>query len=153
MNERAIRQLGKSMGLSFEEMKTILNAMLSVYPMIVFANLTKNTYSLVRNEQFLCNEVMNTGRYDDLIDDNVENIHENYQALFLDCFSRERLLKSFQEGKTEIYAELHQKNKDGAYCWVSTQVIKVEDASGDVCHLCLNRVIDGIVKEKHNRRK
>jgi hypothetical protein len=153
MSDRAVRQLEKTMDLPLEEMKKILNAMLSVYPMIVYCNLTRNTYTMLRNDRFLYNDVMSSGRYDDLIDENVENIHSNYQALFLDCFSRERLLKSFQEGKTEIYAELHQKNKEGAYCWVSTQVIKVEDTSGDVCHLCLNRVIDGIVKEKHSHRK
>jgi hypothetical protein len=62
-------------------------------------------------------------------------------------------MKSFQEGKTEIYAELHQKNKTGQYIWAATQVIRVEEESGDVCHISFNRVLDGIVKEKHNYRK
>ena len=53
-------------------------------------------------------------------------------------------MRSFAEGKTEVYAELYQKNKRGQYHWVSTHVIKIESESGDVMHICLNRVLDGI---------
>lgn len=139
------------MNISLKDLMNIVQAVSQVYPLIVLANLTKNTYTMLRNEGFLYNEVVNSGCYDDLIDDNIENIHKNYQHLFLECFSREHLTKSFREGKTEVYAELYQKNKEGQYQWVSTHVIKVENNSGDICHVCLNRVMDGIVEERHTR--
>lgn len=149
MNEEMI----KKMGISLRDVLNIVQAVSQVYPMIVLANLTENTYTMLRNDGFLYNEVVNAGCYDDLIDDNIGNIHKNYQNIFLECFSREHLIKSFQDGKTEVYAELYQKNKKGQYQWVSTHVIKIEDKSGDVCHICLNRILDGIVEEKHTVRK
>jgi hypothetical protein len=121
--------------------------------MVVLVNLTKNTYTMLQDRGFLCNEMTNTGCYDNLIDDNIENIHSNYQKTFLECFSREHLIKSFQEGKTEVYAELYQKNKQNQYQWVSTHVIRVDSDNGDICHICLNRVLDGIIQEKHAHRK
>lgn len=103
----------KKMNISFRDLMNIVQAVSQVYPMIVFANLTKNTYTTLRNEDFLYNEVVDSGCYNNLIDDNIGNIHKNYQKLFGECFSREHLMKSFNEGKTEVYAELYQKNKQG----------------------------------------
>lgn len=148
MRKEPVLNLTESVGMSHEELLSIMKAVLQVYPMIVLANLTKNTYSMVRNDGFLYNEVANSGCYEDLIDDNVENIHANYQSLFQGCFSREHLLQIFSEGKTEVYAELYQKDKEGKYHWVSAHVIKVDDGSGDIVHVCLNRVLDGIVEER-----
>lgn len=153
MNNEKVKNLSETMGISNEELQNIVKAVSQVYPMIVFANLTKNTYSMLRDEGFLCNKVTETGCYEDLIDNNVENIHANYQKLFEECFSRDHLLKSFHEGKTEVYAELYQKNKQEQYQWVSTHAIRIESESGDICHICLNRVLDGIVEERHGNRK
>ena len=105
----------KNTDLSLKDLMSIVQAVSQVYPMIVLANLTKNTYTMIRNDGFLYNDVVNSGCYDDLIDNNIGNIHKNYQNLFLECFSRERLIKSYKKGKTEVYAELYQKNKKGKY--------------------------------------
>jgi hypothetical protein len=145
--------LNELTGMSLNELVAMSRAVSQVYPMIILANLTQNTYSTLRNEDFLYNDVSETGVYEDLIDNNVENIHPNYQHLFQKCFSREHLMKSFQQGKTDVYAELYQKDKRGQYRWVSTHVIKLHNESGDICHLCLNRVLDGVVEERHGERK
>ncbi|MGN0436639.1 MAG: hypothetical protein ACI4D8_08425 [Wujia sp.] len=143
----------KKNDVSFKDILGIVQAVSQVYPMIVLANLTKNTYTLLRNEGLLYNKVMDSGCYDDLIDDNVKNIHKNYQKLFLECFSREYLIKTFKDGKTEVYAELYQKNEQGNYHWVSIQVVRIYNKDGDICHICLNRGLDGIVDEKHTNRR
>lgn len=143
----------KKSDVSLKDLLNIVQAVSQVYPMIVLANLTKNTYTLLRNEELLYNKILDSGCYDDLIDDNVENIHKNYQKLFLECFSREYLIKTFKDGKTEVYAELYQKNKYGNYHWVSVQAVQIENKDGDICHICLNRSLDGIVDEKHTIRR
>lgn len=132
-----------------ENLATLMNAIMSVYPMVVLANLTKNQYCLIRNEGFLYNDIPDSGIYDDLIDNNVENIHENYQAVFLKCFSREKLLREFANGKTDVYAELYRKDISGVFRWVSTHVIRVHDDSGDVIQICFNRPLDKIVEKHH----
>ena len=130
----------------------ITKAVSQVFPMIVLANLSKNTYTMIRDDGFLCNEITATGCYDDLIDDNMDNIHPNYQQLFFECFSREHLIRSFQQGKTEVYAEIYQKDKQGQYHWVSAHVIRIESESGDVMHICLNRVLDGINEKRYEQK-
>lgn len=149
MNDKRI----KDTNISYNDLMNIMQALSQVYPMIVLANLTKNTYTMLSNDEFLYNEVTNSGCYDDLIDNNVGNIHKNYQKLFLECFSRKHLIQSYYKGKTEVYAELYQKNRQGKFHWVSTHVIKVQNESGDICHVCLNRILDGIVEETHTIRK
>ena len=151
--EEFLKNLDNNTKLSYTEFINIAKAVSQVYPMIVLANLSKNTYTMMRNEGFLYNEITSSGNYDDLIDDNVGNIHPNYQQLFCECFSRENLMKSFKEGKTEVYAELYQKNKEGQYSWVSTHVIRIESESGDVMHICFNRVMDGINEKRYTHRK
>lgn len=120
----------------------ILDAVLEAYPMIVLANLTTNEYVFIKDEGFLNQHNERTGNYDDMIDLNVENIHPNYQELFIKCFERKNLLKNYANEKNDIYAELYQKNHDGSdYNWVSCHSIRVYDESEDVIHLCLNRVL------------
>ena len=138
---------------SSKELKKIVKAVMKVYPMIVWANLSKNTYTMVRDEGFLCRDIPPSGRYDDMIDDGVENIHPNYQRLFLECFSRENLLKNFGMGKNEVYAEIYQKDKESNYHWVSVHVIRIEDESGDVIQICLNRILDEVSIKDYGQRR
>lgn len=127
----------------------LLTAIIKVYPMIVLANLTKNKYVMLRDEGFLHNDMLSNGVYDDLIDNNVENIHANYQEIFLKCFSRNKLLREYAAGKTDVYAELYQKDKEGSYHWVSAHAIRVQNESDDVIQICFNRPLDGIVEKRH----
>jgi hypothetical protein len=148
-----MREMIQDLGVSVEDMKGIMKAVSQVYPMIVLVNLSKNTYVMINREDFLYNDVPSSGCYDDLVDDNVENIHSNYRYLFQECFSREHLIHSFEAGKTEAYAEVYQKNKKGQYQWVSTHAVRIPDREGDMCQICFNRVLDGIVQERHSSRK
>ncbi len=152
MQKGEITERMATLNLEFEELFDIVEAVSQVYPMIVLANLTQNKYLMLKNERFLYNDVVNSGNYEDLIDDNMDNIHPNYQRLFNDCFSREHLIRSFNNGKTEVYAELYQKDTMGKYQWVSVHVIKLKDKNGDIRHVCLNRVLDGVVENHGNRR-
>lgn len=104
---------------------------------------------MIRDEEFLYNDIATSGCYDDLIDDRMENVHPNYQRLFYESFSREHLIRSFQRGKSEVYAEVYQKDKMGQYHWVSVHVIQIESESGDVMHICMSRTMD----EAHDKRE
>lgn len=138
--------------ISYSDFLNIASAVTQVFPMIVLANLSKNTYTMVRDEGFLRNETPASGCYDDLIDDNMNNIHPNYQQHFYECFSREHLMHSFQQGKKEVYAEIYQKDKRGQYRWVSAHVIRIKSESGDTMHICLNRVLEGINDKRYERK-
>lgn len=152
MNESSANLL-KENGVSPREFKNIVKAVMHVYPMIILANLTKNTYTMIRDEGFLCRDIAVSGCYDDMIDDGVENIHPNYQQVFLKCFSRENLLKNYSHGKNEVYAEVYQKDKEGKYHWVSVHTIRIEEESGEVVQICLNRILDKVSVKEYNQRK
>ena len=90
---RSFKEFEALNGISMEEVLTVFEAVSEAFPMIVAANLTKNTYTMIKDDGFLANDMPSSGKYDDLIDVGVENIHPNYQRAFLDNFSRERLLQ------------------------------------------------------------
>ena len=78
-------------GISVEEILSVFEAVSQAYPMIVSANLTKNTYTMIKDDGFLAGDLPVRGRFDDLIDFGVEFIHPNYQSVFLENFSRETI--------------------------------------------------------------
>ncbi len=148
-----IEELEKNIGLNLRETIQVMEAVSEIFPMIVMANLSKNTYTIIRNDNFVGFDVPRTGCYDDLIDGGVDNIHNNYQDVFLECFSRESLLRKFQNGSTDVYAELYQKGGNGKYQWISAHVIRLQDEQGDIRQICLNRVLEGIVEERGGCRR
>lgn len=131
----------------------IFDSVFEIFPMILYVNLTQNTYLMLKQNNFLAGSVPNSGCFDDLIDYGVENIHKNYQQNFIHCFSRENLLRAFAQGKTDVYAELYQKGHDNKYQWVSTHVIRTQNQDDDVCHICLNRILDGISEKDGGIRR
>lgn len=56
-------------------------------------------------------------------------------------------------GKNEVYAEIYQKDKRGEYHWVSVHVIRIEDESGDVILICLNRILDEVSIKDYGQRR
>ena len=144
--------LSEKYNIPYTDFISITTAVTQVYPMIVLANLSKNTYTMLQDEGLLYNEIPVTGCYDDLIDDNMDNIHPNYQQQFYECFSREHLLRAFQRGEKEVYAELYQKSQQGIYHWVSTHVIRTKSESGDIMHICLNRALEGANEKRFEQK-
>ena len=143
--EKGFEEFETLYGISVEEALSVFEAISQVFPMIVSANLTKNTYTMIKQGDFLADDLPMTGRYDDLIDYGVENIHPNYQGLFLEKFSREHLLKAFERGTREVCVKLYQKGRGKNYQWVSTHVIRVKDRDGDICEICINKILgDGL---------
>ena len=135
--EKGFEEFETLYGISVEEALSVFEAISQVFPMIVSANLTKNTYTMIKQGDFLADDL--------LIDYGVENIHPNYQALFLEKFSREHLLKAFERGGREVCVKLYQKGRGKNYQWVSTHVIRVKDRDGDVCEICINKILgDGL---------
>lgn len=56
-------------------------------------------------------------------------------------------------GKNEVYGEIYQKDKQGEYHWVSVHIIRIEDESGDVILICLNRILDEVSIKDYGQRR
>lgn len=139
--------------LSNHEFFQVVDSIFEVFPMVVYVNLTQNKYLLLKQDNFLAFNLPNVGCFDDLIDHGTTYIHKNYQENFIRCFSRENLMQAFAQGKTDIYAELYQKSHDDNFHWVSTHVIRTKSHGGDICHICLNRILDGVHEKDGGSRK
>jgi hypothetical protein len=137
-----MKEFEEQNGISVEELMAVFDAVSQAFPMIVSVNLTKNTYTMIKDDGFLMNNLPMSGKYDDMIDFGVEHIHPNYQNVFLENFSRERLLQHFGHGRKEVFAKLYQKGRGNHYQWVSTHVIRVQDKDGDICHVCINKILE-----------
>ena len=114
--------------LSNHEFFQVVDSIFEVFPMVVYVNLTQNKYLLLKQDNFLAFNLPNVG-----------------------CF--ENLLQAFAQGKTDIYAELYQKSHDDNFHWVSTHVIRTKSHGGDICHICLNRILDGVHEKDGGSRK
>lgn len=128
-------------GISMEDLMSVIEAVLEAYPMILLVNLTKNTYTMIKEDGFLADELPRSGVYDNIVDYAAQNVHPNYQKLLLESFSREHLLKIFDQGKKESCAKLYQKGRGKNYQWVSVNVIRVQDKDGDVREVCINKIL------------
>lgn len=79
-----------------------------------------------------------------MIQNSLVNIHPDYQSDFLRLFSRERLLEAYARGITDVYAERCQKGCDSDYQWVSIHVIHTTNQNGDICQICINRIMNDV---------
>ena len=129
---------------SSKEVNMLFEAIFDVFPMILSANLSKNTYYLYKHDNFLVDDIPSSGNYDEMIRNSLINIHPDYQEDFLRLFSREKLLSAYEKGITDVYAELYQKGRNANYQWVSTHVIRTTNQNGDICQLCINRIMTDV---------
>ena len=140
-------------GPSSKEMEQFFEAVFDVFPLILSANLTKNTYLLFKHDNFLVDDIPTSGEYDEIFQKDLIYVHPDYREDFTRLFSRENLLKAYAEGTTDIYAELYQKGRGSDYQWVSTHVIRTTNQNGDVCQICIKRVLNDVMRktmtEKH----
>lgn len=131
----------------------ILSALSSVYPVIISANLTKNTYRMLEYQPILTHNSVNFGIFDELISMGLPNMKPEFQTLFLKTFSREVLVEQFLNGKTEVYEEIKQFCADGKEHWIGIHVIFISKKEEDIREICLSRIIDERKEKELNWQK
>lgn len=127
-----------------QNVNQLFEAIFDVFPMILCANLSTNTYIMYKHDDFLVDGIPEAGNYDEMIQNSLINIHPDYQADFLRLFSRDKLLNAYEKGITDVYAELYQKGRDGDYQWVSTHVIRTTNQNGDICQISIKRIMNDV---------
>ena len=139
--DKIMTTLGKSGEVTPEVLDEMFVAISQVFPMILVANLTRNSYVMLSDDGFLYHRLAATGNYDEMIADGVKSVHPTYQSVFLEAFERKNIMRTYERGITNLSVKLYQKDPQGEYQWVTTRVIRLKDESGDVVHICLNYVM------------
>ncbi len=124
------------------------------YDMIIFVNLSKNTYHMISYDKFLNQSANDEGEFDYLIEVGLASVPDSYKKNFEKSFSRENLLKYNSEGKKDVYLEHQQYDDNGNIHWVETQVLFVENPyDEDIIEITLSKNIDERIRTEEEQRK
>ncbi|NBI80182.1 response regulator [Anaerotruncus colihominis] len=123
--------------------RRMLQALSCVYSMVIYVNLTRNSFFMVEYERFDTKQAPDEGNFDELIEIGAQTMHPDFREQFKNTFSRKRLLEQFAKGETNIYMEHRQLGDDGEYHWTMTRVVQVENPiNNDVLEITLSHNID-----------
>lgn len=122
-------------------MQILLQAVYMRYPLIIYGNLTRNSFYMMTYENFTSKSCPSAGKMDDLIEHGTRTMHPEDQERWNAMFRRENQLKLHEEGKTEFHMVTRQIGDDGVYRKVETSNYFVKNPATDdvlVISLCNN---------------
>jgi EAL domain-containing protein (putative c-di-GMP-specific phosphodiesterase class I) len=119
----------------------LMDAIFQKYPLVIFSNLTRNSFYMMAYDNFSSTSCPASGTFDDLIVHGTSTMHPEDQQLFATTFSRENLLRANAQGKTVVKTITRQIGDDGIYRRVETMDFFVKSPFVDdvlVISLCDN---------------
>ena len=119
----------------------LLDAVFTRYPLVIFANLTRNSYYMMEYESFTNKHCPSTGVFEELIQYGSTTMHPEDQVLFTNTFSIPNLMAAHDRGDQCVKVITRQLGDDGIYRRVETTDYFVKNPSVDdvlVIALCEN---------------
>ena len=120
----------------------LMGVIFKKYPLVIFANLTRNSFYMMAYENFTSTSCPSTGVFDELIVHGASTMHPDDKELFAKTFAREKLLQDYKNGISEVRLTTRQIGDDGIYRSVETVDYFVKSESSNdvlVITLCENR--------------
>ncbi len=153
--QREEKEIEKIRRMSLErEALQLMRGINDSFDMVIFANLSKNTYHMMSYDRFLNRSAENEGIFDDLIEVGVSTVPDTFKESFANAFSRESLLEAQKEGKGDVYLEHQQYDEQGGIHWVATQVLFVDNPyDEDIIEITLSKNIDDRVQAETEQRE
>ncbi|SDA61982.1 EAL domain, c-di-GMP-specific phosphodiesterase class I (or its enzymatically inactive variant) [Butyrivibrio sp. INlla18] len=130
-------------GGQFGTIDLLLEAIYKKYPLIVYGNLSKNSYLIMKNnvDKF----IPSTGSFDELTQAGIEMREGEEKVIFNNTFSRLALLKAYKEGKEMVQEVTVVTKKDGKKLKILTNDYFVKmPTSKDVIIIGFNDIIEEI---------
>ena len=112
-------------------MKLLMDAVFQRYPMIIYANLTRNSYYMMAYDNFTTKTCPATGDFDELIRGGAASMHPDDREEFTLTFGRQKLLNAHQAGEKMVRLVSRQIGDDGIYRRIETTDIFVKSPSSD----------------------
>ena len=119
----------------------LLQAVCMRYPLIIYGNLTRNSFYMMTYDHFTSKGCPSTGSVDDLIAHGTMSMHPEDQERWNQTFRRENQMKLYHEGVKEIHLITRQIGDDGIYRKVETSNYFVKSPASEdvlVISLCNN---------------
>ncbi|MBR1920345.1 MAG: EAL domain-containing protein [Spirochaetales bacterium] len=114
--------------------RTILfDAVMKRFPLIIFINLTRNSYYMMTYDNFTTRQCAASGAFDDCIRKGATTIIPEDREKFIKAFSRENLIAAYKEGKESVGVVFRQMGDDGIVRSVeSIDFFLKNDANDDI---------------------
>ncbi len=153
LNEENIAKGLRQLNAKEIEAAQLLMAVKASYDMVVFVNLTQNTYKLIGDESFVTQGDEVDGIFDEVIGIHADKVVESQRQLYIDTFSRESLLKAYSEGKKEVYLEYQQMDDSGNPHWLGTHTMFTSTPqSSDITEITISQNIDERVRKEQESK-
>lgn len=141
-NVTELREASITGALDRERLQVALN---DIYSFAFSVNLTKNTYSVLRNSETLKLTSPLLGTMEEILAAAAERLlHPDDRKPFLHCFDRERLIKAFAAGSQREKVTCRcRMGEDGCYHWIEASALPVRNSfNDDVIDITLARCVD-----------
>lgn len=122
-------------------LQLLMDAVFIRYPLVIFSNLTRNSFYMMAYENFTSQSCPSTGVFSELIEHGASTMAPEDQQLFRDTFSISNLLDAHGRGEKWVRIITRQRGDDGIYRRVETTDYFVRNPSVDdvlVITLCQN---------------
>jgi EAL domain-containing protein (putative c-di-GMP-specific phosphodiesterase class I) len=122
----------------------LLEAVFACHPLVIFCNLSRNSYYMMAYENFITHAASGAGNYTQMVRDISETIHPDQRERFKEIFSvPNRLIKRAREERP-LHLTVLQRGDDGAYHLVEIHGQFVRHAaSPDVLVIFLCHPVEG----------
>lgn len=101
-------------------MNLLIEAVLTRFPLIIFANITRNSYYMMTYDNFTTRTCPAAGVFDELIRGGAATMSPDDQERFLTVFDRQNLLAAHARGEKSVRIVTRQRGDDGVYRQVET---------------------------------
>ena len=101
-------------------MSLLIDAIFRRYPLVIFTNLTRNSFYMMAYENFTTTSCPSTGVFDELIVHGASTMHPDDRDIFASTFNRERLIEEYKNGTQTLRLVTRQLGDDGVYRRVET---------------------------------
>lgn len=119
----------------------LMEAIFTKFPLVIMANLTRNSYYMMAYENFSSTSCPSTGVFDELVAHGASSMHPDDRELFSTTFSINNLMAAYKSGQKFVKVVTRQMGDDGIYRKVETTDFFVKNPSVDdvlVITLCQN---------------
>ena len=133
------------LGIQSENSATqlLLDAVYTRYPLIIYINLTRNSYYMMKYDDFTTKCCASAGEFDECIIFASNTMHPDDKELFKTTFSIENQMAAYNRGEKSISAVVRQLGDDGVYRRVEVTNYFVKNPSADdVLAISLNNPLD-----------
>lgn len=120
----------------------LIDVLFRANPLVLMANLTRNSYYMVTRDNFSSTTCPASGAYTDGIAHGASTMHPDDKELFAKTFCREDMLKAYANGERQRRVVTRQKGDDGVYRNIESTIYYLKSpASEDVLGISLSREV------------